>query len=229
MVQTMKTTGRKIAAVLEVILVRFVAFPVIVWLVTEGTPRFQAWQTERLLLPFPVTGHLVMIAISVGILWVTRRDWVAYGLRLQPLRYHLHITGLCFIPVVLANLPFGLGVDYRTWRGAWILAIVRVSLLLVLGRLLQKEPHLGHVSLAAMIWVGMSDGFIGKAIAEFVTYGIFVGFGEEILFRGYIQSRLNEAFGRPYRFFSVPYGWGLIIASILFGITHVGLTTSLIT
>jgi membrane protease YdiL (CAAX protease family) len=27
----------------------------------------------------------------------------------------------------------------------------------------------------------------------------FAGFGEEILFRGYFQSRLNEDFGRPWR------------------------------
>ena len=75
----MKTIGRKIVAVLEVILIRFVAFPVIVWLVTEGTPRFQAWQTERLPQPFPVTGHLVIIAMSVGVLDVS---WW-FGLRVR--------------------------------------------------------------------------------------------------------------------------------------------------
>jgi membrane protease YdiL (CAAX protease family) len=62
-----------------------------------------------------------------------------------------------------------------------------------------------------------------KAIVTFLFYALFVAFGEEILFRGYMQSRLNEAFGKPYRFFGVAFGWGAIIASILFGLMHVGI------
>jgi hypothetical protein len=34
----------------------------------------------------------------------------------------------------------------------------------------------------------------------------FAGFGEEILFRGYMQSRLNEDFGRPWRLRGVSFG-----------------------
>jgi len=47
------------------------------------------------------------------------------------------------------------------------------------------------------------------------------GFGEEIFFRGYIQSRLNQAFGRPFRFMGVEFGLGLIMSSLLFGFIHV--------
>ena len=56
----------------------------------------------------------------------------------------------------------------------------------------------------------------------FVNYAVLVGFGEEILFRGYIQSRLNEAFGRPLSFYSVSFGWGILITNLLFGLMHVG-------
>ncbi|MCC6191923.1 MAG: CPBP family intramembrane metalloprotease [Anaerolineales bacterium] len=38
-----------------------------------------------------------------------------------------------------------------------------------------------------------------------------------------MQSRLNEAFGRPYQFFGVPFGWGAIITALLFGFAHVGI------
>jgi membrane protease YdiL (CAAX protease family) len=51
---------------------------------------------------------------------------------------------------------------------------------------------------------------IGKAVVTFLFYGLFVGFGEEILFRGYMQSQLNQVFGKPYRFFEVHFGWGAI-------------------
>ncbi|MBU1660588.1 MAG: CPBP family intramembrane metalloprotease, partial [Chloroflexi bacterium] len=229
----MNTANKKVIAIIEVVLVRFAIFPLLFWLVTKLLPNFQTWQTERLGLPFPVLGHILMVVVSFFVLFVTKRDFASYGIKIRPLKYHLDITGTCFVPVVLASIPFGLGIDYRNWSGAWILAIVQVVLLFVLGWMLKKQPSAGQVSLLALSWITLASGIagqsIGKAFAEFVTYGVFVGFGEEIIFRGYMQSRLNDAFGRPYQFFGIKYGWGIVIASALFGLTHVGLTQSLLT
>jgi membrane protease YdiL (CAAX protease family) len=47
------------------------------------------------------------------------------------------------------------------------------------------------------------------------------GFGEEIFFRGYAQTRLDRAFGRPWRLLDVAFGPGLVIAAVLFGAVHV--------
>ena len=47
------------------------------------------------------------------------------------------------------------------------------------------------------------------------------GFGEEVFFRGYIQSRINSSFGRPLRFLGVEFGLGLIVSSLMFGLVHV--------
>jgi membrane protease YdiL (CAAX protease family) len=60
----------------------------------------------------------------------------------------------------------------------------------------------------------------GKAISALVFYVFFLGFGEELLFRGYIQSRLNLAFGKPFTIFGVQWGWGAVIAALLFGVMH---------
>jgi membrane protease YdiL (CAAX protease family) len=46
------------------------------------------------------------------------------------------------------------------------------------------------------------------------------GCGEEIFFRGYVQTRLDEAFGRPWRWFGVGFGPGLVFAALLFGLVH---------
>jgi membrane protease YdiL (CAAX protease family) len=46
------------------------------------------------------------------------------------------------------------------------------------------------------------------------------GFGEEIFFRGYIQSRVNQSFGRPWRLLGLQFGVGLIVSSLLFGFIH---------
>jgi membrane protease YdiL (CAAX protease family) len=53
-----------------------------------------------------------------------------------------------------------------------------------------------------------------------LCYLVFVGSGEEILYRGYIQTRLSEAFGRPFRFGEVAWRWGVIVTSLLFGLSH---------
>jgi hypothetical protein len=47
------------------------------------------------------------------------------------------------------------------------------------------------------------------------------GVGEELFFRGYVQSRLNQVFGRPWRAFGVDFGPGLFLAAALFGLVHV--------
>jgi len=61
---------------------------------------------------------------------------------------------------------------------------------------------------------------LGNSISAFVFYLFFLGFGEELLFRGYIQSRLNAAWGRPFQFFGVNWGWGIVIMALLFGLMH---------
>jgi membrane protease YdiL (CAAX protease family) len=48
------------------------------------------------------------------------------------------------------------------------------------------------------------------------------GFGEQIFFRGYIQSRVDQAFGCPFRLLGFDsFGGGLLVSSLLFGLIHV--------
>src|SRR5262249_35851948 len=49
---------------------------------------------------------------------------------------------------------------------------------------------------------------------------IGAGFGEEVFYRGYVQSRLNESFGCLVRLLGVQFGAGLMISSLLFGFLH---------
>jgi len=46
------------------------------------------------------------------------------------------------------------------------------------------------------------------------------GLGEEFMYRGLMLMVLNEAFGRPWKFAGIQFGWGFIIVSALFGILH---------
>ncbi len=61
---------------------------------------------------------------------------------------------------------------------------------------------------------------ISELIARIIIVLIFVGFLEEFFFRGYLQTRLNDVFGRPYSLFNVNYGAGLVLAAVIFGLFH---------
>jgi len=53
-----------------------------------------------------------------------------------------------------------------------------------------------------------------------LTHLVAIGLSEEFFFRGYMQTELNAVFGRPFRLFGASFGWGLVVAALLFGICH---------
>jgi uncharacterized protein len=170
--------------------------------------------------------YAVMIAVPVLILLATRRNLASYGITFRNPRYHLDVTLTAFIPVALASVVFPI-VDYRAWGGALVLTAIWIAVLFAVAYLLKRKPTVGgNTLLAALPLMGLASGLtakatLGNAGSALVFYVCFLGLGEEILFRGYIQSRLDIAFGRPFQFFGVPWGWGAVIASVLFGLMHV--------
>jgi len=59
--------------------------------------------------------------------------------------------------------------------------------------------------------------FVDVAITQLVV----VGLSEEFFFRGYLQTQLNRVLDRRYEVLGVRFGWGLILAAILFGLCHI--------
>ena len=224
----MNATLRKIVAIVEVALVTFVFVPYLAVGIYRLFPRFEAWQTETLGFPVPVFIYVVEAGLSMLVILLHRKKLADYGIQFRGLKYQLDITATCFIPVALASIALML--DYTTWSAAILIAAVQVGLLFVLGMLLRKKTPASAVGAATtalvLLWPSVLSGdqsIAWKVIVTFLTYALFVGFGEEILFRGYMQSRLNEVFGKPYRFFEVSFGWGAIITALLFGLMHIGI------
>ena len=94
-------------------------------------------------------------------------------------------------PDLLGGVPAGVAV-------ALLLAILAAPLLAALLR----EREVGPVAL----------GVLWRVVA--------VGIGEELFFRGYIQSRLNVVYGRPWQLLGVQFGMGLVISTLLFAFIH---------
>jgi membrane protease YdiL (CAAX protease family) len=169
--------------------------------------------------------YAVMIAFPLLILIITRRDLAAYGLSLRNLRYHLDIAATAFVPVAFASVPF-IFIDDRQWSGALVMVGVEIALLFVLGWLLKRKPTrnengilVGAILLTTYASVA-AKATLGNAISALLFYVFFLGLGEELLFRGYIESRLNTAWGRPFQFYGIHWGWGIVITSVLFGLMH---------
>jgi membrane protease YdiL (CAAX protease family) len=223
----MNAALRKIAAVAEVSLVAFVCVPFLARGVYSLFPGFKSWETDAVGFDFPVFIYVIEAGLALLAIRLHGKKPADYGLHFRGLKYQLGIAGACFFPVVLSNVPLA-AVNYKTWGGAVVMAAVEMGLLLVLALILRKKapvPALGMAAAWVLIWPtvsGAAQVTAGKAIAVFLTYALFVGFGEEILFRGYMHSHLNEVFGKPYRFFDVTFGWGTIITALLFGVMHFG-------
>ena len=167
--------------------------------------------------------YAVVLVTSFVLLVVTRKDFAVYGVSLKNLKDHLRVTGITFIPLIILSVVLAL-VDWKQWEGAIVVTGVEVVLIFVIAWMLQKTLKADNLTgkgtflvLPAMLLLTKA----GNILLNIGYFYILVAFGEEILFRGYIQSRLNEAFGRPYQFFGITWGWGLIIASLIFGLWHV--------
>ena len=63
--------------------------------------------------------------------------------------------------------------------------------------------------------------YVQVSVVSKILYYIFiVGLGEELLFRGYLQSSFNRYFGKSFNIGSVKFGWGLFLSALLFGAMH---------
>ncbi|MCX7783284.1 MAG: CPBP family intramembrane metalloprotease [Meiothermus sp.] len=213
--------GQKAGALLEVVgvlwLTLWVAF---LWSHSLGKLFGQAWENAL--------AHLAFMGVPVLWLWLSGRNPDEFGITLGRWRSDGQAAMGFYLPVALGNGVLGL-VDYTSWGGALILVGVN-ALVLYLVATRKPDPAEGYWMLGISIAILAVYSFgrsvfpgLGQAVLGFVTFALLVGFGEEILYRGFIQSRLNQGFGKPYRWYGVPWGWGALMTALIFGLTHTGI------
>ena len=165
--------------------------------------------------------------LPITILFLAHRSFKEYGLTLKNAGRQRQALIVGLIPVlVLSSLLFFLG--WGSWKNTILVSLVEIVALFVMAWTLMKSTSIGKgystgvlVLLVVRLFIAAPKASIGMAAARLVYTFLFVALGEEILFRGYIQQRINQTFGRPYAFFGVGWGWGWIISSLLFGLWHV--------
>lgn len=225
-------------SLIEVFLI-FFFFQVVGW-------RYKVTEFLRLeldTLGWSYVAGVLMIAVPVFILLVTRRNFESYGLTLTHWRENLDI-GLTYA-LVAGVIVNGIGfvtlwmrdIDYTGMTGSLLLTgceiVVLFLILSILRRRfrtrdLNKPPNplpnlLVLIGLLVLpLVVGLYVHRLTSVVVSTVAWQFcFSGFGEEIMYRGYCQSRINEEFGRPFSFMGVNFGIGVIVSSALFALAHI--------
>lgn len=203
---------------------------------TKLVPAFSTWQKDTLGQSF-LTNTACFIVPPLLIITLTRRDAGRYGIAFNQLKQPL-LMGLTSLTVLVPAsgvfpLLAALHFSPYDWRGGVILALIFGASLPLVGFVVRRMPTLREQSasnrqaaalllfLGIVILLATATAPYTKIVANLFYAMVFVGFAEEFLFRGYLQSRLNQAFGRPLQVLGVTYGWGLIGAALLFASSHV--------
>lgn len=187
---------------------------------------------------------LVMAGFTVAALSLCRRSFAAYGLGTKRWRYHLALGLVCslvlFVAEALAFVVTKVGIDVGSppdphapfpWVRMAGLAAVAVPVFVAILFVVRKQrkfierisPALS-VPAIVLLWTMLplaGAHFQHRAMwLQALWLFLGAGFGEEIFFRGYIQSRVDQAFGCPFRLLGFDVGPGLLVSSLLFGFIH---------
>ncbi len=221
-------------ALVETILIVAAAMSVL-WAVAS-MPRWKAWENSAFggqwltqILAFMVVPLALVFALGgrPGRLGVTFAEpLLALEAGMTALAVVGPANGIAF------PLLGVLGWSPLEWPGGLVLAAVYALCLPLTGLVLRRvRPTTSHSLPWWQIGIAVAVLVAGLAIAAFTVSSkplisrlllalLVVGPGEELLFRGIVQSRLDQAFGHPWRLFGARLGWGWVLASLLFGLAH---------
>jgi membrane protease YdiL (CAAX protease family) len=187
---------------------------------------------------------LVMIAVTFALLVLCRRSLTAYGLGTQRWRYHLNLGLACSLmllavesvalPITKVHLDAGKPPDphapLQYLRIAELAVVALPAFIIVLWLVWRRRGIVERIPLAVTIpAIFALLALLPLVAARFHRPSMWLqslwlffgaGFGEEIFFRGYIQSRVDQAFGFPFRLPGFEFGPGLLVSSLLFGLIH---------
>ena len=196
---------------------------------------FHNWQ--RPLFGNPILSSILLLfVLPISTLILTRRNPGAYGLTNENLRRHMRLALRAFavvMPTSFLFLVIGLlGTDLMQWLGSFILTLGFAAAGVVILRFTRRLENIPETKISIygfLAYIGLLVAGVGLVylfqpisglIAQIIVVLIFVAFLEEFFWRGYVQRRLNDFFGRPYSLVNIDYGVGLILTAVIFGFFH---------
>lgn len=194
-----------------------------------GVAQLARWET-RVLGESYFLG-LLTVAVPLMALVASKGSLEEYGLAVSDWRASLSrgLTGYLYL--LLPNLILFLmtvtlaGVTYLP-VSLFVSGVTFLAMFLALGHLslggspkTRRDVALVAILLGAPLILSVVLGSLTIRLASAVVWElVFGGVAEEVLYRGYVQSRVNEEYGRPWSFAGVGFGPGLLVSSALYGL-----------
>lgn len=179
---------------------------------------------------------IMTILIPLGVIHLLYKNKSDFGLNFPKYSDSIKLTLRSYAIVGPAGITFlligMLGLGFADWGGSLILSAVYLVVFYLIPKLTRSLPTRDHIidsnkGITAFTFLSLATVAIAyftyeqvPAISKILYYMFIVGLGEELLCRGYMQSAFNRYFGRPFKIGDVSYGWGLILAAVLFGLIH---------
>lgn len=176
--------------------------------------RAQGGTTRRSVLPRLAALLAIFLLLTAASWWLSTTALNAWQRTHLGWNYSFHLLFL-LLPFLAIALDHGRSALYRvTLENAG--RELRVAVPLVV--LLVGAPLLADGLLADL---AVKDEIVRRGIINTLVFQLlFVGYGEELLYRGFFQGELNRLFGQPFRWKGTAWGPGLLVASLLFGAAH---------
>ncbi len=245
--------SKQIIALLEVICVRFIIYGGIAYFIIsfiETTPPIDNPIDNQKIILLQYLVGLLWFLIPTVIILLFGRSLKEYGWDTSNFKISVHVGFRAFLCLLFTNLGYLLllvfGLSYLAGWGSLLLSGTFILAFLFIFIFSKKKKSnderekanaefrnylivipllLALPMVLSLIFGQYSNILLLTVIWQF----IFSGFGEEFFFRGYIQTRLNVAFGKPYRFKNISFGPAIFITAFIFAITHVLNTFSIFT
>lgn len=213
------------------VLIVFLSSYIVGWLLLEDIVV-----AEVALLGWSYLQGVLLILVPLVILLLTGRSLQAYGITLEGWRQGLSVGMKCylmrFVPLGTLLVMQLFGYIYTELIASAAIAVGQIAAILVFLRYVGRQPLDDDISprtdlaiLMVLLLLPIVAGYAVnrlslQVVSTVVWQFLFSGFGEEIRYRGYYQSRVNEEFGRPWSLMGVRFGPGLLVSSALFALSH---------
>ena len=220
---------------------KFILLPIVVWVVII----LAFLNVKNLPYSFSDNDYIVVrylvklvftILLPLVLINLLYKNTSPFGIHFPPLKTSFQLSFRAYAvggPAGITFLIIGLiGWSFTNWPGTITLSLVYLIVFYFVPKVTRSLPTRSEItssnplldiviicSVCTVLLVYFTYSYV-PVLSKILYYIFIVGFGEELLFRGYIQSAFNQYFGKPFTIGNVAVGWGLFLSAFLFGLMH---------
>lgn len=220
---------------------KYLIFPILVWAViivaflnVKNIP-YDFTEKDNIVLRYFVKFIMTIILplVLIHLLFKNKSD---FGIYLPKFSDSFKLSLRAYAiggPAGITFLIIGVfGWGFQDWLGSLMLSIVYLVVFYFIPKITNKLPTRNNIinpnngttlfsifSMSTVIFAYFTYEYI-PVISKILYYIFIVGLGEELLFRGYLQSSFNRYFGKSFNIAGVKFGYGLFLSALLFGAMH---------